>query len=87
MKRTVEVEVTFDADELESFMWYEMDADRQAEFLKWLGYRRYHGTHEVERQLLAVKEAFDTFEDSTKERSIAFLESLLGWLKGDGSNE
>lgn len=87
MKRTVDVEVMFDADELESYLWHEMDGTDQAEFLKWLGYRHHGYTPEVERQMLAVKEEFDTFADTTKESTIAFLESLLGWLKGDDSNE
>lgn len=77
-----DIRVELDADQVDTYIWEEMDAYQQTELLKWMGRRHALSTHEVERQMCAVKEAFDDFDKNARDRTIKFLESLLGWLKG-----
>lgn len=80
-----DVKVVLSPDQVDTYIWYEMDAQEQSELLKWLGYRYYGDTGNMEKQLCYISEEFAMYEDFTRERTIKFLESLLGWLKkGEG---
>lgn len=84
MTINTDVNVELDSDQVDAYIWNEMDAFQQAELLTWMGRRHALYKHDVERQMCSVKEQFDLcFNEHTRGNTIEFLESLLGWLKGD----
>lgn len=83
MRIQTDVKVELDAEQVDAYIWSEMDACQQAELLMWLGRRYVISKPYVETQMYYVKEEFDGYDKATRGRTIKFLEGLLGLLKGE----